>query len=66
VYGKPLKGGKVVKGSLELTDYLLDGARVAVVPGVAFGDDKCVRLSYATSLEQIKKGIERMAEALKA
>lgn len=66
VYGRPLKGGKVVKGSMELTDYLLDGARVAVVPGVAFGDDRCVRLSYATSLEQIKKGIERMAEALGA
>ena len=66
VYGKPLKGGKVVKGSMELTDFLLDTARVAVVPGVAFGDDRCVRLSYATSLEAIKKGIERMAETLKA
>jgi len=66
VYGKPLKGGKTVKGSLELTDFLLDGARVAVVPGVAFGDDRCVRLSYATSLEAIKKGIERIGEALAA
>jgi aspartate aminotransferase len=66
VYGKPLKGGKVVKGSMELTDFLLDTARVAVVPGVAFGDDRCVRLSYATSLEAIKKGIERMAETLQA
>jgi len=66
VYGKSLKGGKTVKGSMELTDFLLDTARVAVVPGVAFGDDNCIRLSYATSLEAIKKGIERMGEALKA
>lgn len=66
VYGKTLPGGKVVKGSLELTDHLLDKARVAVVPGVAFGDDRCLRLSYATSLEAIKKGIQRIGEALGA
>ena len=64
VYGKPLKGGKTAKNSMELTDFLLDGARVAVVPGIAFGDDNCLRLSYATSLEAIKKGIERIGEAL--
>jgi len=66
VYGKPLKGGKAVKGSMELADYLLEVARAAVVPGVAFGDDRCVRLSYALSLEAIKKGVERIGEALKA
>jgi aspartate aminotransferase len=64
VYGKPLKGGKAVKGSMELADYLLEVARAAVVPGVAFGDDRCVRLSYALSLEAIKKGVERIGEAL--
>ncbi|MCX8036688.1 MAG: pyridoxal phosphate-dependent aminotransferase [Candidatus Sumerlaeia bacterium] len=63
-YNKPLKGGKVVKTSFEMADYLLETARAAVVPGGAFGDDRCIRLSYATSLEQIKKGIERIAEAL--
>jgi len=66
IYGKKLGGGKTVNGSLELTDYLLDKARVAVVPGIAFGNDRCIRLSYATSLEAIKEGITRMAEALKA
>jgi len=66
VYGKPLAGGVVVKDSLQLTDFLLDKVRVAVVPGAAFGNDRCVRLSYATSLELIKKGIERIAEGLVA
>ena len=64
VYGKALGDGKTLNGSLELCDYLLDKARVAVVPGVAFGDDRCVRLSYATSLEAIKNGVQRIAETL--
>jgi aspartate aminotransferase len=66
IYGKTLKGGKAVKSSMELADYLLENARAAVVPGVAFGDDRCVRLSYALSLEAIKKGVERIGEALGA
>ncbi|TFG37516.1 MAG: aspartate aminotransferase, partial [Syntrophobacterales bacterium] len=39
-------------------------ANVAVVPGVAFGNDNHIRLSYATSMENIEKGIERIKEAL--
>ena len=57
-------GGKKVSGSMELADYLLDKVRVSVVPGAAFGDDRCVRLSYATSMENIKKGLKRIADAL--
>ncbi|MBU0634598.1 MAG: pyridoxal phosphate-dependent aminotransferase [Candidatus Omnitrophica bacterium] len=41
---------------------LLDEARVAVVPGVGFGDDKYIRLSFATSMEQITKGLDRIEE----
>jgi aspartate aminotransferase len=37
---------------------------VAVVPGAAFGDDNCIRISYATSMENIKKGIERIGKVL--
>jgi len=66
VYGKDLGGGKTVNSSLEFCEYLLDTARVAVVPGIAFGDDRCVRLSYATSLEAIKEGVARIARALGA
>jgi aspartate aminotransferase len=52
-------------GSLELAAYLLDEAKVAVVPGIAFGDDAHIRLSFACSQEQLKEGIARIHEALR-
>jgi len=62
-YGKEYDG-KVVKDSLDFTQYILVKAKVAVVPGVAFGSDDHVRISYATSMEDIVKGMDRMEEAL--
>ncbi len=53
-----------IKGSLELADYLLEKAKVACVPGIAFGDDRFIRFSYATSKEQIEEGLNRLEEAL--
>lgn len=53
-----------IKGSNDLANHLLDTVQVALVPGGAFGDDRCARLSYATSMENIKKGVERIAKAL--
>jgi len=49
-----------IANSLKLTERLLSEARVAVVPGSVFGDDKYIRLSYATSLENISEGLKRM------
>jgi aspartate aminotransferase len=49
-------------GSMELTEKLLDEAKVAVVPGKVFGSDRHIRLSFATSMENIKKGIDRIEE----
>ncbi len=49
---------------LELASYLLDEAEVALVPGSAFGQPGCLRLSYATSDELIEAGVERIKEAL--
>ena len=46
--------------SMELTDRLLDEAKVAVVPGKVFGSDKHIRLSFATSMENIRNGIDRI------
>lgn len=62
--GKTIKGRKI-KGSLDLAEMLLNEAKVAVVPGIAFGTDSHFRLSYATSMANIDKGLDRIAEALK-
>ena len=48
--------------STNFADRLLSKAEVAVVPGVAFGDDQTVRLSYATDLETIKTGLDRIEQ----
>lgn len=52
--------GKLGKDSLTLSNELLEKARVAVVPGVAFGSDEHIRLSYATSEANIKEGLKRI------
>lgn len=62
--GKTIRGRRV-SGSLELADILLNEAKVAVVPGIAFGSDSHFRLSYATSMENIDKGLDRIADTLK-
>lgn len=51
--------GKKIMNSMDLTDALLNGAHVAVVPGGVFGDDNYIRLSYATSMENIIEGLNR-------
>jgi aspartate aminotransferase len=51
--------------STEFAEKLLEKERVAVVPGKAFGDDHTVRLSYATSIEQIEEGARRLAKFCK-
>ena len=51
--------------SMEFASKLLDEALVAVVPGVAFGSDKHVRLSYATSINEIERGLDRIERWLK-
>ncbi|MEK7272144.1 MAG: pyridoxal phosphate-dependent aminotransferase [Nitrospirota bacterium] len=62
-YGRSFKGNSI-KSSMDLSAYLLDEAKVAVVPGAAFGDDRYIRLSYATSMENIQKGLDRIENAL--
>jgi aspartate aminotransferase len=56
--------GTAITGSQSLATYLLEEARIAVVGGAAFGDDRCIRLSYATSLDHIRRGLDRMDAAL--
>ncbi|MFH1727724.1 MAG: pyridoxal phosphate-dependent aminotransferase [Pseudomonadota bacterium] len=56
--------GLQIKSSLDLSKYLLEEANVAVVPGEAFGSCDNIRMSFATSIELIEKGVERIALAL--
>ena len=49
---------------VELSEYLIESANVAVVPGSAFGSKGYIRLSYATSLENIKEAVERISKSL--
>lgn len=57
---------QVIGGSLDLSAYLMDKVHLAVVPGVAFGEDNCLRFSFAISMEQIDQGMDRLSEALTA
>lgn len=56
--------GKPITDSFALTEFLLDEARIAVVPGDAFGAPGYLRLSYATSDQNIKNGLDRIEEAV--
>lgn len=57
-------GKRGIHDSQSFADFLLDEARVAVVPGGAFGADAFVRISYATSMERIREGIARIQDAV--
>ncbi len=48
--------------SLEFCDALLESQQVALIPGIAFGADDCIRLSYATDMDTIRRGIERLSK----
>lgn len=63
-YGKSING-KQITGSVSFADALLREEMVAVIPGLAFGDDNCIRLSYTVSSADIQKGLGRIDEFLK-
>jgi len=54
-----------IKNSFTFADQLLEKAKVAVVPGGAFGDDNYIRISYATTLEKIEEGMNRLEKFCK-
>ncbi|KDP46883.1 hypothetical protein JCGZ_24092 [Jatropha curcas] len=63
-YGVEAEGFGKIEDSDSLCRYLLDKAQVAVVPGGAFGDDSCIRISYAASLTTLQAAVERIKKAL--
>ena len=60
-YGKK-SGGKMICGSMGFAMQLLAEQKVAATPGVCFGDDSCIRLSYALSMEEMVEGLGRIRE----
>ncbi len=62
-YGKQVNGFEI-KDSTSFCNYLLEEQNVGLVPGIAFGNDNCVRMSYACSHSQIEAGLERINKAL--
>ncbi|WP_010292704.1 pyridoxal phosphate-dependent aminotransferase [Clostridium senegalense] len=64
VLGKKFNG-VTIKDSLTFSQLLLEEEKVALVPGIAFGVDEFVRLSYATSVENIKEGLNRIEKFIK-
>ncbi len=63
--GKKYNKDKLISNDLDFSEFLLNYAKVAVVPGVAFGKSPYFRLSYATSLEELKKACLQIEESLK-
>jgi aspartate aminotransferase len=61
--GKTIKGKKI-NTDMDFADFLLDEAKIAIVPGSAFGADGYIRFSYAMSLEKIKEGLDRFEAVL--
>jgi aspartate aminotransferase len=63
-YGKRSPSGQITN-SATFAEHLLQSAGVAVVPGEAFGDDRCIRLSFATAMEQLHTGLDRIEQFAK-
>jgi len=63
LFGKKA-GNRLINNAQDLCLYLLDEALVALVPGDAFGSPKCMRLSYASSMEDLEKALSRIKEAI--
>ncbi len=64
-YGKRYDGN-LITGSMDMANLLLTYAKVALTPGICFGDDSCVRLSYALSMQEMEEGLARIADFVKA
>lgn len=62
-FGRSYKGNEI-RNSLDISKFLLDEARVAVVPGTAFGSNDHIRISFASSADDLDKGLTRITKAL--
>ncbi len=63
-YGRSAPSGRVITDSQEMCFYFLEECHVALVPGAAFGDPKGIRLSYAASMDDITRALDRIERGL--
>ena len=63
-YGKRSAAGRITDSST-FAEHLLQAVGVAMVPGTAFGDDRCIRFTFATSMAQLQEGLDRLELFLK-
>jgi aspartate aminotransferase len=63
-YLGPRGNSRGIAGTIDFCDFLLDEYHLACVPGEAFGDAKCIRLSFAASIDELTRGLERLRAAL--
>ncbi|HJD61328.1 MAG TPA: pyridoxal phosphate-dependent aminotransferase [Rickettsia endosymbiont of Columbicola hoogstraali] len=63
IFGLKTKSGKVINNSNDFGEYLLEEAKVAIVPGIAFGLEGYFRISYATSMEELEEACLRIEKA---
>ncbi|HJD55668.1 MAG TPA: pyridoxal phosphate-dependent aminotransferase [Rickettsia endosymbiont of Pyrocoelia pectoralis] len=64
IFGVKTKSGKIISNSNDFAEYLLEEAKVAVVPGIAFGLERYFRISYATSMEELEEACIRIEKAI--
>lgn len=62
-YGRSFKGHRI-KNSDDLAEYLLEHHHVGTMPGEAFGDNRCLRISYACSMQELEKGMKKLKTGL--
>lgn len=65
-FGKKAPDGSTIAGSVDFCRHLLETEGLAIVPGAAFGDDSCVRFSYAASDEMLAKACERFKKGIES
>ena len=66
LFGKVTPQGVTLRSSADVCIYLMEQSLVALMPGEAFGDGRCIRISYAESLETLGTAFDRMDEGIKA
>ena len=64
-FGKTTPAGEKINNADDLCMYLLNTAHVSTVTGTAFGDGDCIRISFANSMTNIEKAMDRISKALK-